>query len=235
MALRDAGSAGNNCMLLSVLAASDLPPDAIAMRGRIADAIDAMTDSEREAFLKDVVEPGEAVSDPSAVLGPTFTRDFELWSSNVRTGSSMLGAAELHVLRRLLEADGIDVEVTSLRSLSDSKTAAAWARTQREAHGGGRKLVLIATDGTHYNWVPEPEPPLARPAQAAQPPQAVYPVRPVHPSHAKPPQTLRGGCVSRRRGWHAMSVLRAIPAIVWAALAFLAFRSLSSRHSIRAF
>lgn len=221
MALRDAGSAGNNCMLLSVLAAAGLPPDAMALRGRIADAIDAMSVADREAFVKDVVEPGQAVVDPAAVLGPTYVRDFDAWSRRVRMGSSMLGAPELHVLRGILAADGIDVEVTSLRSLSDSKTAAAWARTQRAAHCGTRKLILIATDGGHYNWVSEPTPELAVPTAGPEPVRA--------PEQAP----LRGGtskkCRAKTNRWTASSVLSTIASIpgLWVVLAFIAFRAIT--------
>lgn len=156
MALRDAGSTGNNCMLLSILAAAGLPPDAAALRARIADAIDSMSEDERSEFEKDVVEPALAVTDSSEVLGATYTADFREWSRRVRTGASMLGAAELHVLRKLLRSDKIDVEVTSLRSLQDARVASSWAKTQRAIHPGGRrKLVLIATDGWHYNWLPQ--------------------------------------------------------------------------------
>lgn len=236
MALRDAGSAGNNCMLLSVLAAAGLPPDAMALRGRIADAIDRMSIADREAFVKDVVEPGQAVADPSAVLGPTYVRDFEAWSRRVRTGSSMLGAAELHVLRGILAADGIDVEVTSLRSLSDSKTAAAWARTQRAAHCGTRRLILIATDGGHYNWVPEPAPepvapdpsfPVSDPVRVPEPAQLRGGHRPLHGS-----SPLRGGTFkkktssTRNRPAWTESVLRTLASIpgLWIVFVFVAFR-----------
>jgi hypothetical protein len=230
MALRDAGSAGNNCMLLSVLAAAGLPPDAMALRGRIADAIDAMTISEREAFVKDVVEPGQAVADPSAVLGPTYVADFDTWSKRVRTGSSMLGAAELHVLRGILAADGIDVEVTSLRSLTDSKTAAAWARTQRAAHSGTRKLVLIATDGGHYNWVPPEEELVAKAGKE-------IPAEVPGPAEIPGPAQLRGGGpgargICKKKSSSArpvVSVLRMLASIpgLWIVFAFVAFRVLT--------
>lgn len=141
----------------------------------------------------------------------------------------MLGAAELHVLRGILAADGIDVEVTSLRSLSDCKSAAAWARTQRAAHCGTRKLVLIATDGGHYNWVPEPPPEPKKteslPARVQEPAQ----LRGGGPS--RPP--LSGGTfkkkTTRNRPAWTESVVRTLASIpgLWIVFAFVAFRVLS--------
>ena len=141
-------------MLLSVLAAAGLPPDAAGLRGDIADAIDAMDQPARQAFMTDVVDPVAEIASPDTVLGPTFCNtfgadhDWTAWSTAVRTGSDMLGAAELHVLRGLMQRAGVRLEATSVASL-DNAGIRGWALKQAEAG----PVVLIATDGTHYNWV----------------------------------------------------------------------------------
>lgn len=236
--LRDAGGRGNNCMLLSVLAAAGLPPDASGLRGDIADAINAMNQTAKKCFLEDVVDPVKEIPSPDTVLGPTFCkafgadRDWAAWSTAVRTGSDMLGAAELHVLRALMQRAGVRLEATSVASL-DNKSIREWAVRQTESG----PVILIVTDGTHYNWVD---------FQAKSSERAACPVRtrsctrlrmaaeapkcrsgPHKPRKASP---LRASPVIRKRGNVAYFSDYIVPACALAAVVLMAaFTSTASR------
>ena len=161
--LRDAGLTGLDCMLLCVIQAGALKTTPAALRARIADAIDALDDAGRETIVRDIVEPAKAASVPVAeILGATAAglaestepEAFHRWSQSVRRGGKMLGAPELHVLKPLLAAEGLHVAETSLSALREGDELLDWARKQtRQAECAPCRVALLATDGSHYNWV----------------------------------------------------------------------------------
>jgi len=149
-----------DCMLLSVIEAGGLTSTPAALRARIADAIEALDDAGRETIVRDIVEPARAASLPAVeILGSTAAglagnadrEAFERWARDVRRGGKMLGAPELHVLKSLLAEEGLIVSETSVRHLRECDELDAWARKQTDQAPG--RVALLATDGTHYNWV----------------------------------------------------------------------------------